>query len=248
MVNVPFDRVLVGDCVETLAALPPGFADLVVVDPPYNIGLGYAGYDDRRPAAEYLAWCDRWLAACKRALKPTGSFFLVINDEYAAQLKLKLDALGLHWRNWIVWHYTFGVYAGKKFGRDHAHVLYYTADPKRFTFDADAVRVASARQEKYNDKRANPKGRVPGDVWTFSRVCGTFKERSGHVAQMPVSLLERIVRVASKPGDLVLDPMCGSGSTLVAARRLCRWYLGIELTPAYAKMAEARLAEAGRTN
>ena len=203
--------------------------------------------------ADYLAWTETWLAAVRRVLKPTGSFFVAIGDEYVAELKVRLDALGLTMRNWIVWHYTFGVNCTKKFNRSHAHIFYYVVDPKRFTFNADAVRVPSARQTTYADRRANPVGKLPDDTWVLRpqedgrffrpeddtwyvpRVCGTFKERGEHPCQMPEALLERIIRVASNPGDLVLDPFAGSGTTLVAAKKLGRDYLGIELSENYAK-------------
>ena len=105
--------------------------------------------------------------AATRVLKPTGSFFLAIGDEYAAEHKVRLDALGLTMRNWIVWHYTFGVNCTKKFNRSHAHIFYYVRDPKRFTFNADAVRVPSARQTTYADRRANPVGKLPDDTWVL---------------------------------------------------------------------------------
>jgi site-specific DNA-methyltransferase (adenine-specific) len=149
----------------------------------------------------------------------------------------------------------------KKFNRSHAHIFYYVVDPKRFTFNADVIRVPSARQTTYADRRANPLGKLPDDTWVLrpqederffqpdtdtwyvSRVCGTFKERTGHPCQMPEALLERIIRVASNPGDLVLDPFAGSGTTLVAAKRLGRRYLGIELSGEYADKVRKRLAD-----
>src|SRR5438874_6430411 len=254
-----WNDVLTGDCVERLAELPAGSADLVFADPPFNIGYDYDIYHDRRAKADYLAWADRWLEAAVRVLSPTGSFFLAIGDEFAAEHKVRLDALGLTLRNWIVWHYTFGVSCTKKFNRSHAHIFYYVADPKRFTFHADDVRVPSARQTTYADRRANPSGKVPDDTWVLrpqedgrffgpeedtwyvSRVCGTFKERTGHPCQMPEALLERIIRVSSNPGDLVLDPFGGSGTTLAAAKRLGRHFLGVELSPEYADGIRLRL-------
>jgi DNA modification methylase len=253
------NTILHGDCLRLLAQLPEACVDLAFADPPFNIGYEYDVYDDRQSRDDYLAWTDRWLAAVRRVLRPAGSFFVAIGDEYAAEIKVRLDALGLTMRNWIVWHYTFGVHCQKKFTRSHAHILYYVADAKRFTFNADAVRVPSARQTTYADRRANPKGRVPDDTWVLrpqedgrffgpetdtwyvSRVCGTFKERTGHPCQMPEALLERIVRVASNPGDLVLDPFVGSGTTLAAAKRLGRRYLGMELSKEYAERVRQRL-------
>jgi site-specific DNA-methyltransferase (adenine-specific) len=150
-----------------LAKLKPASVDLVFADPPFNIGYDYDVYHDRRGKTEYLAWTDRWLAAVRRVLKPTGSVFVAIGDEYAAEVKVRLDALGLTMRNWIVWHYTFGVNCTKKFSRSHAHIFYHVADAKRFTFNPDGVRVASARMTTYADRRANPVGKLPDDTWVL---------------------------------------------------------------------------------
>ena len=258
------DEVLTGDCLQHLAGLPAGSVDLAFADPPFNIGYDYDLYDDRRSRASYLTWTEEWLGAVCRVLKPDGSFYVAIGDEFAAEVKVRLDALGLRLRNWIVWHYTFGVNCKQKFNRSHAHIFYYVADPKRFTFNADAVRVPSARQTTYADRRANPSGKLPDDTWVlrpqedgrfFSahedtwyvpRVCGTFKERTLHPCQMPEAVLERIIRVSSNPGDLVLDPFAGSGTTLAVARRLGRRYLGIELSPEYAELVRERLASRER--
>lgn len=231
-----------GDAVPVLASLKAGSVPLVFADPPFNIGYQYDTYDDARSRADYLKWAAGWVRECARVLTPTGSMFLAIGDEYAAEYKLMMHAAGLHFRNWIIWAYAFGPHQQKKFGRDHAHILYFTKDPVRFIFNADAVRVPSARQEKYGDKRADPRGRVPGDVWEFSRLCGTFTERTGHPCQMPEAILDRIIRAASNPGDVVLDPFAGSGTTLAVARRLGRKGKGVELSGAYAVGIRDRLA------
>lgn len=251
--------VIDGDCVTVLNDRPAGFADLVFADPPFNIGYQYDVYDDRRAKADYLTWTETWLAAAARVLKPTGSFFLAIGDEFVAEHKVRLDALGLTMRNWIVWHYTFGVNCQKKFNRSHAHILYYVKDPKHYTFNADATRVPSARMTTYADRRANPVGKLPDDTWVLrpqetdahfkpdqdtwfeSRVCGTFKERVSHPCQMPEAVLARIIRVATNPGDVVVDPFAGSGTTLAVAKKLGRKYLGTELSEQYADGVRKRL-------
>jgi site-specific DNA-methyltransferase (adenine-specific) len=134
-------------------------------------------------------------------------------------------------------------------------------DPQAFTFNLDAIRVPSARQLVYGDKRANPKGRLPDDTWIlrpqdlpqafgsdedtwyFPRVCGTFKERTGwHGCQMPEQLLGRIIRACSNRDDLVLDPFAGSGTTLAVAKKLGRQFLGFELSKQYCRQARKRLA------
>ncbi len=257
--NMVHDEVITGDCLEVLAGLPAGCANLVFADPPFNIGYEYDVYDDRRAKEEYLAWTDRWLAQTMRVLSPTGAFFLAIGDEFAAEHKVRLDAMGLTLRNWIVWHYTFGVNCTKKFNRSHAHIFYYVRDPKQYTFNPDEVRVPSARMTTYADRRANPVGKLPDDTWVLrpqestdhfradqdtwfvSRVCGTFRERTDHPCQMPEGVLERIVRVASNPKDLVIDPFAGSGTTLAVAKKLERRFLGVELSDQYADGIRKRL-------
>jgi site-specific DNA-methyltransferase (adenine-specific) len=236
------NRILTGDCLVILPTLPPGCADLVVADPPFNRGLPYPGYKDRLPRTEYLAWLGRLLAACVRVLSPAGSLFVQIGPEWAGYAQVELDRLGLCWRNTVPWVYAFGPHQRRKFAPSWQPVLYYVRDAGRFTFNADAIRVPSARQTKYRDKRAHPAGRVPGDVWPFPRICGTHRERRGHPCQTPEALVERIVRAASNPGDLVLDPCCGSGTVPAVAKMLRRRWVGIEVSEAAAERARRRVA------
>ena len=148
-------------------------------------------------------------------------------------------------RNRITWHETFGVYCHNKFGRCSRPIYYATKDSKRFTFNKAAVTVPSARQEKYGDRRAAPGGKIMGDVWTISRVCGTFAERvKGVPTQLPEELVRRIVGVSSNPGDTVLDPFAGSGTIPAVAASMGRVGLGIELNHEYVEIAMDRLNEA----
>ncbi|OPX22389.1 MAG: site-specific DNA-methyltransferase [Planctomycetales bacterium 4484_123] len=239
------NQIIQGDCVQLLSQMPEGFADLIFADPPFNIGYKYDLYEDRKAYDEYHAWTERWMRICaQRALKPTGSFWVAIGDEYAAEVRLIGNALGLHLRNWVIWHYTFGQNAKRKFARSHTHLFYWVKDPTGFTFNDMAVRVPSARQTTYADRRAHPAGKLPDDVWSFSRLCGTFKERVGwHPCQMPEKVLERIVLACSNPGELVLDPFSGSGTTCVVAARLGRKYLGIDISEEYVRRSRQRIAE-----
>jgi site-specific DNA-methyltransferase (adenine-specific) len=259
--GLALDRLHPGDCLEHFRKVPAGTIDLAFADPPFNIGYDYDIYNDRRDAEHYLAWTGQWAREVVRVLKPDGTFWLAIGDEFAAELKVIFHRdLGLTLRNWVIWYYTFGVHCTKKFSRSHAHLFYFVKDPKRFTFNDGAIRVPSARQLVYADARAHPRGRVPddtwilrpqdvpdgfapdGDTWYFPRVCGTFKERAGwHGCQMPEQLLGRIIRACSNEGETVLDPFGGSGTTLVVAKKLARRYLGFELSPDYAAQIQARL-------
>ncbi len=163
------NRIVHGDCIKELRKLDSGCVDLAFADPPFNIGYEYDEYHDKRSCDDYLDWSKRWIGEVVRVLKPEGTFWLAIGDEYAAELKvLCTGKLGLTCRSWVVWYYTFGVHCKSKFTRSHAHLFYFVKNAKRFTFNADAVRVPSARQLVYADRRANPKGRVPDDTWIIA--------------------------------------------------------------------------------
>jgi DNA modification methylase len=259
--TVDWNRLYQGDCIEGLRGIEPGSVDLVFADPPFNIGYEYDVYEDRCASEQYLHWTRAWGEAVHRALKPNGTFWLAIGDEYAAELKVIFQKdVGFSCRSWVVWYYTFGVNCTKKFSRSHTHLFHFVKDPKRFTFNAVPIRVPSARQMVYADGRANSGGRLPDDTWIlrpqdlpngfqsdedmwyFSRVCGTFKERAGwHGCQMPEQLLGRIIRACSNLGDLVVDPFAGSGTTLAVAKKLGRRWIGFELSPNYVTRTRARL-------
>jgi len=239
------NKIISGDCIEVLSQVAGPFADLIFADPPFNIGYKYDKYNDKVKGKNYIAWTKDWMTACKKVLKPAGSFYIAIGDDYAANVKVIADELGLVMRNWIIWHYTFGQQTKNKFARSHTHIFYFVNDKKDFTFNDYAVLTPSERQLVYNDKRANPTGKMPDDVWGgYSRVCGTFKERAGwHPCQMPEKLLRRIISVSSKAGDCVLDPFSGSGTTAAVAYKLARNYVGIEISETYVENANKRLAE-----
>ncbi|MCP4505118.1 MAG: site-specific DNA-methyltransferase, partial [Fuerstiella sp.] len=124
-------------------------------------------YHDQVGDREYLNWSRQWISAVHRVLKSDGTFWLAIGDEYAAELKLLSQEIGFHCRSWVVWYYTFGVNCKAKFTRSHAHLFHFVKDPENFTFHDQELdnRVPSARELVYNDKRANPLGRLPDDTW-----------------------------------------------------------------------------------
>lgn len=237
------DTIYCSDAIKTLNAARAGTIDLVFADPPFNIGYVYDNYHDDLPNEEYVQWSRDWMAACSRVLKPTGSFYIAIGDDFAADIRLIGRDLGLHLRNWILWRYTFGQNMKRKFSRAHTHIFYFTKDAREFTFNDHLLRFPSARHTEYQDLRANPQGRLPDDVWDeFPRVCGTFKERAGfHGCQMPEALLMRIVLASSDPGETVLDPFVGSGTTVVAAKRVGRRYIGIDISDEYVRHTKKRL-------
>jgi site-specific DNA-methyltransferase (adenine-specific) len=255
-------RINQGDCIAGLAKLPEGVIDLAFADPPFNIGYEYDVYQDKKQSEVYLDWSRRWIEQIHRVLKPDGTFWLAIGDEYAAELKILSQQVGFTCRSWVIWYYTFGVNCKNKFSRSHAHLFYFIKHPKNFTFRGQELenRIPSARQLVYADARANPNGRLPDDTWIlrpqdlkdcftagedswyFPRVAGTFAERAGfHGCQMPEQLLGRIIRVCSHENDIVLDPFTGSATTLTVAKKLGRKFLGFELSEDYVKRGGDRL-------
>ena len=257
-----YGKIHQGDCIKGLEKVPGGSVDLAFADPPFNIGYKYDEYDDRLGDEHYIDWSHQWMAQVHRVLKDDGTFWLAIGDEYAAELKVEAQKIGFHCRSWVIWYYTFGVNCKKKFTRSHAHLFHFVKDKKNFTFNHDDLdlRVPSARRLIYNDKRANPNGRMPDDawilrpqelvngfdpdedVWHFPRVAGTFKERAGfHGCQMPEQLLGRIIRSCSREDEIVIDPFSGSSTTLAVAKKLGREFFGFELSKEYARLGKERL-------
>jgi DNA modification methylase len=244
-------------------------------DPPFNIGLPYSLYDDQLPYTEYVNWSRRWINECVRVLKPNGSMYVFIGDDYAAEIKVLLRESGLKFRNWLCWYFKFGQSQRRKFNRCHTHILYYTKSATDFTFNAADILVPSARQLTYNDKRAKAGGKVPDDIWevyardvdcrpdelrlypedlelwTDPRLCGTFNERlnkadgSAHPCQLPLSLLRRIIKASSNKRDLVVDCFSGTGTTAYAAAELERNFITMEMDPEYVKVGRERLSTLG---
>lgn len=276
------DSIQEGDCVAGMRDIPDESVDLICADPPFNIGRDYDGHDDDLDPAAYLHWTAGWVDQCVRVLKPTGSLWICASEEVVSEIKVIAEGryvLGylddaaevvsirrynraLKPRHHVIWYYTFGVNAPKKLTRSHTHLLHFVKSLKKHRWNEDAVRLPSARQAVYNDKRASPAGRLPDDTWIIrpqsaaagldpgddvqhhSRVCGTYKERCAVDNQMPEQLMARIVRLCTDPGDLVLSPFCGSGTDAVVAKKLGRHYLTYDVSDGYVAQALLRLQAA----
>jgi DNA modification methylase len=245
--------ILRGDCVELLPTIPESMGErprLVFADPPYNIGVRYGDHvNDSRPADVFRSWCGGWIRSISEILADDGSFWLLINDDHAAELKVLAEMVGLHLRQWIIWYESFGVNHSNGFNRCHRHLLWFVKDPKHFVFNRSAVMRPSDRQARYNDSRADPAGKSWDDVWGINppipRLVDNHRERiPDFPTQLPLALLWAVVGCASDPGDLVVDPFNGSGTAGVACIDLDRRYVGVELGEDHAEKAEMRLLAA----
>jgi DNA modification methylase len=239
-----------GDCVDILGKRSDKTkARLIFADPPYNIGIQYGDhYNDSRPFDEFEESCRDWMVRASHCLTWDGSFWILIGWEWAHQLACLGTEIGLHLRQTLVWYEAFGVNTTRMFNRCSRALLWFTKHRETFVFNdhAPEIRRPSDRQAKYNDPRANPDGKLWDDVWGLNppvpRVTGTSLERiPDFPTQLPLSLLRPIVACATEPGDIVIDPFCGSGSMGVACLELGRKFLGIELSPTFANLARKRL-------
>ncbi len=252
----PDTRLYLGDCRDILAGLPDkGSVDLVFADPPFNWDVPYEGdWDDGMDRAAYERFTFEWLDGCIDALSPTGSIWVNIPDDTAAEIVVHLKRRGLVMVNWCVWHFRFGQCRNSSFIMSKVHALYFCKDPDNRTWNADAILEPSDRAAIYNDARTMAKDtnkgmRVPMDVWYgkyWGRIQGNNKERRhGHENQIPEVYLERVVNACSNEGDLVLDPFCGSGTTATVARAWNRRSVTMDQSESIAASAWNRITEVG---
>jgi len=246
----------VGDCREILAELEPcrkSEVDLIFADPPFNWARAYDEWDDRMSTGDYLDFTYEWLDLCVKALKPTGALWVNIPDDWAAEIVVYLkNEKRMQMINWCIWHYRFGQNTNSRFISSKVHVLYFGKDGWERTWNPEAVFEPSDRATTYNDPRTqskkdgSPPGmRMPMDVWYgqyWGRIQGNNLERRHyHDNQLPEVYLERVIRVSSNKGDLVIDPFLGSGTTGVVAHALGRRFIGCEYSEQNATFAWDRI-------
>jgi len=239
----------VGDNVELLPTLPRAKARLAIVDPQYNVGYDYGNGPkaDSLPEQLYVDKCVAWMDELREVLTPDGAFWLIVSDEFAAELCVEATAIGFHRRAWVKWYETFGVNCSDNFNRTSRHLFYFVKDAKRFVFNKAAFNRPSARQVLYNDGRAKAGGKLWDDVWPIPRLVDNAKERlAGFPTQLPLDLVRPIVAGCSDPGDLVIDCCAGSGTVLHAALEQNRNAWGCDLDPKFVAAAKHRLAQVGR--
>jgi modification methylase len=251
--SVPVERIIMGDCVASLAALPAKSVDLVFADPPYNLQLGgdlhrpdQSRVDavdddwDRFDSFEaYDAFTKAWLLGCRRVLKDTGTLFVIGSYHNIFRVGATLQDLGFWILNDIVWRKTNPMpnFRGRRFQNAHETLIWASPakDAKGYAFNYEASKAGNEDVQLRSD-------------WLFPICTGgeRLKGEDGnkvHPTQKPEALLHRIISVCSRPGDVVLDPFFGSGTTGAVAKRLGRGYIGLERDETYAAAARARIAD-----
>jgi len=244
---IPSNQILLGDCLDQLKQIDDNSVDMCFADPPFNLDKKYTSYHDQQPLDDYMAWCEQWLLELVRVTKPTGSI-LVHNiprwlTYYAAILNKHA-----HFRHWIAWD-AMSTPLGKTLLPAHYGILFYTKQAKGSKFyelraPHKTCRECGAYLKDYGGKKdqMHPFGFLVSDVWTDIHRIRHASQRDPHPCQLPIPLLERLILMTTDVDDLVLDPFLGTGTTAIAAKRLQRRYVGIELDPAYAAIASDKLA------
>lgn len=243
-------KIIQGDVIEILSnKVENESIDLIFADPPYNIGKNFNGLKDKwKSENDYLEWCYRWLDLCIKKLKNNGSFYVMTSTQFMPYfdiyLRNKINILSR-----LVWYYdSSGVQAKKHFGSLYEPILYCVKDKDSYTFNASNILIEAKtgsvrklidyRKTKptlYNSKK------VPGNVWDFPRVRYKMDEYEDHPTQKPIALLERIIKVSSNSGDIVIDPFSGTFTTSYVAKKLDRKSVGIEINEEYVKIGLRRL-------
>jgi modification methylase len=247
------NSIIIGDCIEALAKLPDKSVDLVFADPPYNLQLGgdllrpdnskVDAVDDEwdhfASFEAYDSFTRAWMAQCQRVLKDDGALWVIGSYHNIFRVGQALQDLGFWILNDVIWRKTNPMpnFKGTRFTNAHETLIWAAKSrgSRRYTFNYDAMKMANDDVQMRSD-------------WTFALATGEERIKDefgakGHPTQKPEALLSRLILASTRPGDLILDPFFGSGTTGAAAKRLGRRYIGIEREPRYAALAEARIAK-----
>lgn len=253
----PHGTLWVGDTVAWLRSLPGESVDLVFADPPYNIKK--AEWDSFESQEAYVQWSLQWVEQVARILKPTGTLYICGFSEILADLRLPASRF-FKGCKWLVWHYKNKANLGSDWGRSHESILHFRKS-KEFTFNTDDVRIpygehtlkypehpqaATSQYGKGTKSTAktwspHPRGAKPRDVLEIPTTCNGMHEKTPHPTQKPEELLRKLVLASSKPGDLVIDPFLGSGTTAVVSEQLKRRWMGCDISLEYCQWAARRI-------
>lgn len=230
------NKVIHGDSIEIMSKMESESIDLIVADPPYNVGKDYGNNSDKQGKEEYLEFSETWMKEAVRLLKKSGTLYVFGGKKYIAYMYIILEKLKLKNNGWIVWHYTQGAGRTKGYSSRHDDILVFTKS-NNYTFNLDNIRIP----QKYYRKANNMRGANPGNVWSLSHVHYSEGDRTIHPTQKPHALYERMILASSNEGDIVLDPFAGSGSSLVVSKNTRRNFIGIEIESQFVDLCNEEL-------
>lgn len=245
----PLDAIHVGDCVELLRELPDACAQLIIADPPYNLGPRFGLEKEWVRDEQWLPWCREWLGECQRLLTDSGNLLVYGIHHYLCYLQVHLYELGMKYRRQIIWYYENGFTNQHRSLATHYEPLLWFSKSQDYYFEdirepyKSQDRLKSAITKNGKVWTPHPDGRRAGDVWRFPTLAGRrFQdEKVDHPTQKPLSLTNRIVKHFSEPKSIVVVPFAGSGTECVSALGLDRRFWGCEIKPEYVDLARSRL-------
>ena len=252
------NSVIEADCIKSMNKIPDDSIDIVICDPPYNIGKDFGNDSDKQEMDAYLIWCDEWISECIRILKPKGTLFIYGFSEILAFIRVRIS---INVR-WIIWHYTNKVTPSLNFWqRTHESILCCSKEKPHFNRDDvrepytdgylknAAGKVRKGTKGRFGEKEtvytAHKNGALPRDVIKVSALAGGAgkKERVNHPTQKPLGLCEKLIKSCmNKEGDtFMVVPFAGSGSECVAGKNLGINFMGYEINPEYVELCNSRL-------
>lgn len=246
------NQIKLGDCLVELKKIPSESVDMVFADPPFNLKKKYNHYRDKKEVEEYLDWCYQWLDEMVRVVKPSGSLFVHNIPRWLTYFSAHLNDK-LYFRHWIAWE-AAGAPLGKTLLPNHYGILFYVKSITDFKFydirtPHKVCRICGSFLKDYGGKKAlmHPFGTLLSDVWTDIHRYRHKSRRDEHPCQLPIPLLERLILMTTDVDDIVLDPFMGIGTTAIAAKRLGRKYVGIEIDPSYVAITQQKISETEET-
>lgn len=248
MIDKYIDQIIQGDCLEVMKNIPDNSVDIAFADPPFNLGKKYNGYRDNKEFHAYLDWCKGWIYEMVRVTKPMGSIFVHNIPKWLTYYTTFLNEIA-YFKHWIVWDAPTAP-MGKSLQPTHYGILYYVKNLKKNKFYE--IRYPHKRCRKckyllkdYGGKKSSlhPFGPLVSDMWTDIHRIKHNKYRDEHPCQLPKHLLERIILMSTNKGDIVLDPFVGTGTTVIAAKRLSRKFIGIDIDEMYVNITKDKLSK-----
>lgn len=241
------NTIVEGDCLEVMKKIPEDSIDVTFADPPFNLEKQYNSYKDKQSDEEYLSWCKEWLREMVRITKSTGSIFVHNIPKWLIYFGSYLNEIAI-FRHWIAWD-AMGSPLGKTLLPNHYGILYYVKSENFKFYDIRMLhkrcRVCKCVLQDYGGKKnqMHPLGPLVSDVWTDIHRIRHKTRRDEHPCQLPVHLLERLLLMSTDEGDIVLDPFIGTGTTAIAAKKLGRRFIGIDIDPKYVEITNKKLEQ-----
>jgi len=244
-------KVIQGDALHIMGKIPDNSIDMTFADPPFNLKKTYNQYTDNREVDEYLAWCEDWIHEMVRVTKSSGSIFIHNIPKWLTFFAGYLNKEAL-FRHWIAWN-AMGAPRGKTLLPTHYGILWYVKSRDFKFYDIRApharCRTCNGLFADYGGKKniIHPYGTLVSDLWTDIHRIRHSSRRDNHPCQLPEPLLERLILMTTDEDDIVLDPFVGTGTTSVAAEKLGRKHIGIDIDNNYVDISNSKLNRISKT-